>query len=104
MPVVNDKFKCNPVCNNTCLNGYCVKPNTCKCNDGFGTDSEDKCVPICRALCLYRDCPRDYEAMNNRCILKSVLSLCTDNTTCVENCVAEDCGGIFSDIPVIRLV
>lgn len=45
--------KCQAICEPNCINGFCVEPNRCNCNDGYrraANESEwNVCHPICNA-------------------------------------------------------
>ena len=37
---------CIPVCSDACIHGYCVRPDTCQCERGFGGQDCSKCKKI----------------------------------------------------------
>ncbi|XP_029160414.1 fibrillin-2-like [Nylanderia fulva] len=52
----NDKETCVPVCTNGCINGTCVEPEVCSCNEGYLMDSDGfTCRPACD-----EECERNY--------------------------------------------
>lgn len=42
---------CVPECTNGCVHGTCVEPEICHCDNGFFTDSDGSCQPLCDAEC-----------------------------------------------------
>lgn len=49
----NEAGICVPTCDPPCLNGICVSPNVCKCDDGFKfvNFSKNRCEPACEKPC-----------------------------------------------------
>nr|XP_012228105.1 PREDICTED: fibrillin-1-like [Linepithema humile] len=48
----NDKKSCVPVCTQGCINGVCVEPDVCYCNENHWMDSNGfTCRPLCNDEC-----------------------------------------------------
>lgn len=61
---------CEPVCNETCINGKCEKPDYCKCDDGYvkknSTDPKDAYVCVVACECENGYC-NDHHSTCERC-------------------------------------
>uniref|UniRef100_A0A6E8W8Z9 EGF-like domain-containing protein n=2 Tax=Anopheles coluzzii TaxID=1518534 RepID=A0A6E8W8Z9_ANOCL len=53
---VHNFRKCEPVCEDPCLNGLCVGPNTCECYPDFVRNGQGRCVPTCPIGCDHGEC------------------------------------------------
>ncbi|XP_024875268.1 multiple epidermal growth factor-like domains protein 11 [Temnothorax curvispinosus] len=55
-----DKSVCMPVCDITCINGHCIAPNTCNCDDGYHPSGVNNtsfwCEPTCAQNCINGFC------------------------------------------------
>ncbi|XP_051171553.1 multiple epidermal growth factor-like domains protein 11 [Leptopilina boulardi] len=74
---------CQPVCQKSCENGECHKPNECRCNLGYRKEDfvDNICVPICQNDCIHGTCTKP-----DICTCDSGYSLESDGFTCVPIC------------------
>ncbi|XP_055592870.1 fibrillin-2-like isoform X2 [Uranotaenia lowii] len=60
---------CTPICLQTCVNGKCMAPNQCECDEGFdnaNTTANHICEPVCRNGCQNGDCIAPGKCMCHR--------------------------------------
>uniref|UniRef100_A0A1Y1L313 EGF-like domain-containing protein n=1 Tax=Photinus pyralis TaxID=7054 RepID=A0A1Y1L313_PHOPY len=48
--------KCEPICDNGCVNGNCTAPNVCVCLPGYVRDLGNNCIPTCPKGCVHGVC------------------------------------------------
>ncbi|XP_076241010.1 uncharacterized protein LOC143183369 [Calliopsis andreniformis] len=92
-PYFAENSVCEPICNRTCVNGYCSAPGECSCNPGYKLSEYDRysCVPICEENCVNGYCsgPNQCKCYPGYRSLKENSNNCTP--FCVETCVNGNC-------------
>lgn len=81
------------------MNGECIAPDVCECNDGYDKNSAGICEPICDPSCINGKCvaPNSCECNDNfekylkthECLEKSDIS---DRQSCIKSCQHGTCG------------
>lgn len=88
---------CIPVCQNICINSYCVGNNQCQCNSGYYPVDNFRCLPKCdppcgdNMACLAPNkclCKPEYKRTNDS-YCEPICSFTTDNFECINaKCVS----------------
>lgn len=88
---------CIPMCQNICINSYCIGNNQCKCNSGYYPVDHYRCLPECNPSCganmaclapnkCY--CKPEYKKVNES-YCEPVCSFTADNFECINaKCIA----------------
>ncbi|XP_053692598.1 fibrillin-2-like [Sabethes cyaneus] len=84
---VHNFRKCDPVCEEPCVNSLCVGPNTCSCYPDFVKNQQGKCVPTCPIGCDNGDCDLGLQI----CVCKDGYELDETHKFCVHRCTG-GCG------------
>ncbi|XP_054283866.1 multiple epidermal growth factor-like domains protein 10 [Macrosteles quadrilineatus] len=93
-------LRCAPVCEFTCLNGKCTRPNYCECDSGYkkNNNTENICEPVCSEECSngycsspeHCKCDLGYDHIPSVSMSKFVCSPVCSNSCINANCVAPD--------------
>lgn len=88
---------CIPVCQNICINSFCVGNNQCQCNSGYYPVDNFRCLPKCdppcgdNMACLGPNkclCKPEYKRTNDS-YCEPICSFTTDNFECINaKCVS----------------
>lgn len=54
--VAHSHNRCEPICDNGCVNGNCTAPNKCVCHADHILDLAGNCVPTCPKACINGVC------------------------------------------------
>ncbi|KAJ0179025.1 hypothetical protein K1T71_005800 [Dendrolimus kikuchii] len=78
---------CQPRCSSNCQNGFCIKPETCACNEGYIHDPRNPniCLPLCVVTTNENYCQSPDSTPENACTLGY-----HENDTCHHLC-SEPC-------------
>ncbi|XP_026322459.1 cell death abnormality protein 1-like [Hyposmocoma kahamanoa] len=85
---------CSPICEPSCVNGYCQSPDVCACNGGYITNPSNlfHCTPYCPGDCEHGECtaPNICECLHGYARINGTCQpICT--TACINGkCVAPD--------------
>ncbi|KAF5281796.1 hypothetical protein FQR65_LT14523, partial [Abscondita terminalis] len=85
-PKAHVALKCEPVCDNGCVNGNCTSPNVCVCLPGHIRDLGNNCIPTCPKGCLNGVC-----TLQGKCSCTVGFVPDPKNQFCIPSCVG-GCG------------
>lgn len=74
--------KCDPICRNECVNGYCAAPDTCVCFPDHVINFGGFCIPTCPIMCGNGFCNR-----YNTCTCKDGYDLEPNGKFCFPKCL-----------------
>lgn len=78
---VHNFRKCDPICTNGCVNGFCFSPDVCMCYPDHVRNLGGFCLPTCPIMCGNGFCNSD-----NTCTCKDGFILEQNGKFCVPKC------------------